>query len=120
MFWFFRFTKLTLIILPIPIRVSKDFSHFCPINYPPQLVCFSKFLLQFGLIQLEKVFMEGDTKPEQQLRVDAAPLEDVIYVPAVCVDFTGKPRHCPFLSAAFLFDGFPYCDSHGFPGGLLY
>ena len=63
-------------------------------------------------VEGEEVAMEDDTDAFQQASVDALPLEDIVHIGAVAVQFACKPSHPALLALEFCFDFFAYVYWH--------
>lgn len=65
-------------------------------------------------VEGEEVAMEDDTDALQQASVDALPLEDIVHIGAVAVQFACKPCHPALLALEFCPDFFAYVYRHCF------
>lgn len=65
-------------------------------------------------VEGEEVAMEDDTDAFQQASVDALPLEDIVHIGAVAVQFACKPSHPALLALEFCPDFFAYVYRHCF------
>ena len=68
---------------------------------------FRGFVAHFFLIILEEIVIQNLGNSQQELRVDALALEDVVHIGAFAIEFLGEPGDGAFLAVEFFFDKFP-------------